>query len=143
MAVTNYRVFTIRSHRFEKKLTYQEPFNTNWARREVITDNWLDIVWTCERNPKHWCLQEKSNQSSDRLSWIKSVSETTFCLFRGQNWPLLKFSSLPRTWINQTLDLFPRDPKSSKTFLPIHRFEDAGTRPTQTPADLFWQNMKI
>ena len=60
MAATNYKVFTVTSHRFEKDLRYQEPFYTNWAKREVNTENWSFIVWTCEKNPKQWCLQEKT-----------------------------------------------------------------------------------
>ena len=39
MAATNYRVFTIGSHRFDKKMSYQEPFYTNWAKGKVITKN--------------------------------------------------------------------------------------------------------
>ena len=84
-AVTNYRIFTIISHTFDiKNFHYLGPFHTNWAKRKVITEKWPDNVWTCERIPKHWCLHEKSNLSSDRLSRIKTVSKTTYCIFRGK-----------------------------------------------------------
>ena len=70
-------------------MRYQEPFYTKWAKGKVFTENWPDNVWTCEKNPKHWCLHEKSNPSSDRFSWIRSISKTTCFIFGGQNWPFL------------------------------------------------------
>ena len=68
-------------------MRYQQPFYTNWAKGEVISEIWIHKVWTCEMNPKQWSHNEKNNQSSDRLSWIMTFSKKMYVTFRRQNCP--------------------------------------------------------
>ena len=94
-AVTNYRVFINWSQ------IRQKGWDTRSRSREIEPSKKLlqkkrpGNVWTCEKNPQHWCLQEKSKKSSDRFKWIKTFLKSTFCILRGKKWPFLKFKSLP------------------------------------------------
>ena len=98
----------------------------------------FDDVWTYEGKRKHLCLQEKSKKSNDRLSWTNSVLKSTYCIFRGQNWPFSNFRSLP--WTNDFFKLyifFHETPEAKKQSYVSIGFRMRGhencSRPTQAP----------
>ena len=77
-----------------------------------------EVYWKClnlREDSETLKSSSKTYQSIDKLTWIKSVSERTYCISRGQSEPFLKFRYSPSANEEFTLQmLFHQTPKAQE-----------------------------
>ena len=101
LAVTNLEHLQLESTDSTK--TYEKfgssPHKISQGR--LLHENWPKKAWTCE-NSAHWCLHQKTNQSCERLCWIKFVQKNVL-RFQTTRMAILKFRS--STWSIEQIKL--------------------------------------